>query len=59
MDTCVATLSKLDRCDRCGAAAKAVVHTTPFLLMCQHHANTHEAALAAEGIRVTYPTQIQ
>ncbi|WP_343601956.1 hypothetical protein [Mycobacterium sp.] len=40
-------LTKADRCDRCGAAARVRV-TLPSgaeLLFCRHHANQHEAKL--------------
>lgn len=40
-------LTRADRCDRCGAAAR-VRATLPSgfeLLFCQHHANEHEAKL--------------
>ncbi|CAN5848082.1 hypothetical protein BH09ACT7_BH09ACT7_16610 [soil metagenome] len=40
-------LTKADRCDRCGAAARvrAVLPSGAELLFCQHHANEHEARL--------------
>jgi hypothetical protein len=40
-------LTKADRCDRCGAAARvrAVLPSGAELLFCQHHANEHEAKL--------------
>ena len=40
-------LTKADRCDRCGAAARvrAKLHSGGELLFCQHHANEHEAKL--------------
>lgn len=40
-------LTALDRCDRCGAAARvrAVLPAGGELLFCQHHANEHEAKL--------------
>ncbi|CAM3090778.1 hypothetical protein H7J50_19140 [Mycobacterium intermedium] len=34
-------LTRADRCDRCGAAARVRAK----LLFCQHHANKHEAKL--------------
>ena len=41
-------LTKADRCDRCGAAARvrAKLPSGGELLFCQHHANKHEAKLA-------------
>ena len=40
-------LTRADRCDRCGAAAKvrATLTSGSELLFCQHHANEHEAKL--------------
>ncbi|HLR99691.1 hypothetical protein H7J77_16910 [Mycolicibacillus parakoreensis] len=40
-------LTKADRCDRCGAAARvrATLPSGAELLFCQHHANAHEAKL--------------
>ena len=40
-------LTKADRCDRCGAAARvrAKLPSGAELLFCQHHANEHEAKL--------------
>ena len=40
-------LTRADRCDRCGAAAKvrAKLSSGAELLFCQHHANKHEAKL--------------
>ncbi len=40
-------LTKADRCDRCGAAARVRVKLPSGgeLLFCQHHANKHEAKL--------------
>ena len=40
-------LTKADRCDRCGAAARvrATLPSGGQLLFCQHHANEHEAKL--------------
>ena len=40
-------LSAVDRCDRCGAAARvrATLPSGGQLLFCQHHANEHEAKL--------------
>jgi hypothetical protein len=41
-------LTRVDRCDRCGAAARvrAKLPSGAELLFCQHHANKHEAKLA-------------
>ena len=41
-------LTRADRCDRCGAAARvrAKLPSGGELLFCQHHANKHEAKLA-------------
>lgn len=41
------TLTTADRCDRCGAAAKAraVLPSGGELLFCGHHARAHEAKL--------------
>ena len=44
-------LTRADRCDRCGAAAR-VRAKLPFgaeLLFCQHHANEHEAKLIEQS----------
>jgi hypothetical protein len=40
-------LTRADRCDRCGAAARvrAKLASGGELLFCQHHANEHEAKL--------------
>ena len=40
-------LTRADRCDRCGAAARvrAKLPSGFELLFCQHHANQHEAKL--------------
>lgn len=40
-------LTKSDRCDRCGAAARvrAKLPSGAQLLFCQHHANQHQAKL--------------
>lgn len=42
-------LTKLDRCDRCGAAAKLLVKTKKGgeLLFCAHHGNEHLPMLEA------------
>jgi len=39
-------LTRADRCDRCGAAARvrAKLPSGAELLFCQHHANEHEVA---------------
>lgn len=41
------TLTRLDRCDRCGAAAKvrAVLASGRELLFCAHHARRHAPRL--------------
>jgi hypothetical protein len=41
------SLTRADRCDRCGAAARvrAKLPSGAELLFCQHHANEHEAKL--------------
>jgi hypothetical protein len=40
-------LTRADRCDRCGAAARvrAKLPSGSELLFCQHHANEHETKL--------------
>lgn len=40
-------LTRADRCDRCGAAARvrAKLPSGAELLFCQHHANQHQAKL--------------
>lgn len=40
-------LTRADRCDRCGAAARvrAKLPSGAELLFCQHHANEHETKL--------------
>ena len=40
-------LTRADRCDRCGAAARvrATFPSGAELLFCQHHANEHESKL--------------
>lgn len=42
-------LTRADRCDRCGAAARvrATLPSGAELLFCQHHANEHEDKLIA------------
>ena len=44
-------LTKADRCDRCGAAARvrAKLPSGSELLFCQHHANEHEAKLVEQS----------
>jgi hypothetical protein len=41
-------LTRADRCDRCGAAARvrAKLPSGLELLFCQHHANQHESKLS-------------
>jgi hypothetical protein len=43
----VTVLTRLDRCDRCGAAAKtrAILPTGGELLFCAHHTRKHESRL--------------
>ncbi|MCK0440476.1 hypothetical protein MUG78_13675 [Gordonia alkaliphila] len=50
-----APLTKADRCDRCGAAAKvrATLPAGGELLFCQHHYNGHEARLVEMAAVVT------
>jgi len=40
-------MTRADRCDRCGAAARvrATLPSGAELLFCQHHANEHQAKL--------------
>lgn len=40
-------LTRADRCDRCGAAARirATLPSGAELLFCRHHANEHQAKL--------------
>lgn len=42
-------LTKADRCDRCGAAARvrATLPSGAELLFCQHHANEHQDKLVS------------
>lgn len=44
------TLTKADRCDRCGAAARVRVtlRSGAQLLFCQHHASEHKAKLVEQ-----------
>jgi hypothetical protein len=44
-------LTRVDRCDRCGAAARvrAKLPSGAELLFCQHHANEHEAKLIEQS----------
>jgi hypothetical protein len=48
-------LSYLDRCDRCGAQAKAIVllHSGNELAFCQHHLNKYEPALVEQAVSYT------
>ena len=48
-------MNRLDRCDRCGAAAmlRAVLSTGGELLFCGHHAREHGPALHARAARLT------
>lgn len=49
--TPTATLTRQDRCDRCGAQAyvKAMLGDDLELLFCGHHYRDHEVKLAAAG----------
>ena len=49
-----APLTSADRCDRCGAAARAraVLVSGGDLLFCQHHANEYAAKLAELAARI-------
>jgi hypothetical protein len=49
--TATATLTRLDRCDRCRAAAqlRALLPTGGELLFCGHHARRHTARLRQIG----------
>ena len=48
------TLTRADRCDRCGAAARLAVQmpSGSELLFCGHHFNEHDDRLAAQGAQV-------
>jgi hypothetical protein len=54
-------LTRVDRCDRCGAAARlrATLPSGAELLFCQHHANAHEAKLIelAAVLEVSAPSE--
>ncbi|NBQ41500.1 MAG: hypothetical protein EBU23_02725 [Mycobacteriaceae bacterium] len=54
-------LTRADRCDRCGAAARvrATLPSGAELLFCQHHADQHQAKLIelAAVLEVTPPTE--
>ena len=54
-------LTRADRCDRCGAAARvrAKLPSGAELLFCQHHANEHEAKLVelAAVLEVSSPSR--
>lgn len=45
-----AYLTRQDRCDRCGAAAKSrvVLHSGAELLFCGHHTNLYDPALTEQ-----------
>ncbi|GEL20534.1 DUF7455 domain-containing protein [Pseudonocardia asaccharolytica] len=53
--TLSAPLTRRDRCDRCGAAAKvrAVLPAGSELLFCEHHARAHRSGLHAAGARLS------
>ena len=48
-------LTRLDRCDRCGAPAQARAHLPHGgdLLFCGHHLREHRAALDLAGATLT------
>jgi hypothetical protein len=50
-------LTRQDRCDRCGAAAKvrAALPGSGELLFCGHHARKHAPRLQAIGAHLTPP----
>ncbi|MFA4082341.1 DUF7455 domain-containing protein [Mycobacteroides salmoniphilum] len=54
-------LTKADRCDRCGAAARvrATLPSGAELLFCQHHANEHSEKLSALSavLSISAPTE--
>ena len=49
-------LTKLDRCDRCSAAAKVLIKTKKGgeLTMCAHHGNEHQYMLEARGCKMKW-----
>lgn len=49
-----ATLTRQDRCDRCGAQAfvRATLTDDLTLLFCGHHYRNHQDGLAAAGARI-------
>lgn len=49
-------LSPFDRCDRCGAAAKAqaILTNGGRLYFCGHHARKHAAQLEQQNARLHY-----
>jgi hypothetical protein len=55
-------LTRADRCDRCGAAARvrAKLPSGGELLFCQHHANKHETKLVelAAVLEVSTPLEV-
>ena len=47
-------LTRLDRCDRCPAAAQLLaILPSGELLLCGHHARQHRAALLSAGARLS------
>lgn len=54
--TTVVTLTRHDRCDRCGAAAqvKALLPAGGELLFCGHHAREHAPRLHEIGAGLSY-----
>jgi hypothetical protein len=55
MDGPTRTLTRQDRCDRCGAAAmlRAVLASGGELMFCGHHAREHGPRLQARGARLS------
>lgn len=55
--TSPAPLTRLDRCDRCGAAARTRVHlaTGGELLFCGHHTRAHAPHLQRIGAVLSGP----
>ena len=53
--TSTTTLTRQDRCDRCGAQAyvRATLDDDLELLFCGHHFRDHEVKLVASGAAIT------
>jgi hypothetical protein len=53
--TVLVPLTRLDRCDRCGAAAqvRALIPAAGELLFCGHHAREHGPRLRAIGAELS------